>query len=62
MIVQLPKAERLCQVLLCFLLQQASNLADLDTGNMEKIIKDENVTLYVWANLKKNPRYPFPTS
>jgi cancer susceptibility candidate protein 1 len=29
---------------------------------MEKIIKDENVTLYVWANLKKNPRYPFPTS
>ncbi|XP_038963397.1 dynein axonemal intermediate chain 7 isoform X4 [Rattus norvegicus] len=39
------------------LLRQASNLADLDTGNMEKIIKDENVTLYVWANLKKNPRY-----
>nr|XP_044995479.1 dynein axonemal intermediate chain 7 isoform X2 [Jaculus jaculus] len=24
---------------------------------MEKIIQDENVTLYVWANLKKNPRY-----
>lgn len=24
---------------------------------MEKVIKDENVTLYVWANLKKNPRY-----
>ncbi|XP_031239718.1 protein CASC1 isoform X3 [Mastomys coucha] len=39
------------------LLRQASNLADLDTGNMEKIIRDENVTLYVWANLKKNPRY-----
>ncbi|XP_011239895.1 dynein axonemal intermediate chain 7 isoform X4 [Mus musculus] len=39
------------------LLRQASNLADLDTGNMEKIIKDENVTLYVWANLKKNPRH-----
>ncbi|EHB07688.1 Cancer susceptibility candidate protein 1-like protein [Heterocephalus glaber] len=37
-------------------LQQASTLADLDTGNMEKIIQDENVTLYVWANLKKNPR------
>ncbi|XP_011239890.1 dynein axonemal intermediate chain 7 isoform X1 [Mus musculus] len=28
------------------LLRQASNLADLDTGNMEKIIKDENVTLH----------------
>ncbi|XP_021114740.1 protein CASC1 isoform X1 [Heterocephalus glaber] len=39
------------------LLRQASTLADLDTGNMEKIIQDENVTLYVWANLKKNPRY-----
>ncbi|KAM6162624.1 dynein axonemal intermediate chain 7 [Erethizon dorsatum] len=39
------------------LLRQASTLADLDTGNMEKTIQDENVTLYVWANLKKNPRY-----
>lgn len=25
---------------------------------MEKIIQGENITLYVWANLKKNPRYP----
>ncbi|XP_050602629.1 dynein axonemal intermediate chain 7 isoform X8 [Macaca thibetana thibetana] len=39
------------------LLRQASTLADLDSGNMEKVIKDENVTLYVWANLKKNPRH-----
>ncbi|KAM7115361.1 dynein axonemal intermediate chain 7 isoform 2-T2 [Molossus nigricans] len=39
------------------LLRQASTLADLDTGNMEKVIQDENVTLYVWANLKKNPRH-----
>ncbi|XP_035965532.1 dynein axonemal intermediate chain 7 isoform X4 [Halichoerus grypus] len=38
-------------------LNQASTLADLDSGNMEKVIQDENVTLYVWANLKKNPRY-----
>ncbi|KAM6216304.1 dynein axonemal intermediate chain 7, partial [Rhynchocyon petersi] len=38
------------------LLRQASTLAELDSGNMEKIIEDENVTLYVWANLKKNPR------
>ncbi|XP_045410148.1 dynein axonemal intermediate chain 7 isoform X3 [Lemur catta] len=28
------------------LLRQASTLADLDSGNMEKIIQDENVTLY----------------
>ncbi|XP_006140360.1 protein CASC1 isoform X1 [Tupaia chinensis] len=39
------------------ILRQASTLADLDSGNMEKVIQDENVTLYVWANLKKNPRY-----
>lgn len=38
-------------------LQEASTIADLDSGNMEKVIQDENVTLYVWANLKKNPRY-----
>ncbi|XP_072876660.1 dynein axonemal intermediate chain 7 isoform X3 [Chlorocebus sabaeus] len=39
------------------LLRQANTLADLDSGNMEKVIKDKNVTLYVWANLKKNPRH-----
>ncbi|XP_029420813.1 protein CASC1 isoform X2 [Nannospalax galili] len=38
------------------LLGHASTLADLDSGNMEKVIQDENVTLYMWANLKKNPR------
>lgn len=51
---KLYDCERLFYV---FLLQEASTLADLDSGNMEKIIQDENVTLYVWANLKKNPRY-----
>ncbi|XP_054552344.1 dynein axonemal intermediate chain 7 isoform X3 [Talpa occidentalis] len=39
------------------LLRHASTLADLDSGNMEKVIQDENITLYLWANLKKNPRY-----
>ncbi|KAM8979802.1 protein CASC1 isoform X1 [Sarcophilus harrisii] len=39
------------------LLKEASSLVDTDSGNMEKIIKDENITLYVWANLKKNPKY-----
>ncbi|XP_010613466.1 protein CASC1 isoform X5 [Fukomys damarensis] len=51
-----PEAEKLKQDSRS-LSQQASTLADLDNGNMEKIIQDENVTLYVWANLKKNPRY-----
>ncbi|XP_072509568.1 dynein axonemal intermediate chain 7 isoform X3 [Notamacropus eugenii] len=39
------------------LLKEASSLVDTDSGNMEKIIKDENITLYIWANLKKNPKY-----
>nr|XP_012788830.1 unnamed protein product [Sorex araneus] len=38
------------------LLRQASALADLDSGNMEKVIQAENITVYLWANLKKNPR------
>ncbi|XP_062050929.1 dynein axonemal intermediate chain 7 isoform X1 [Lepus europaeus] len=39
------------------LLRHASTLADLDSGNMERIIHGENITLYIWANLKKNPRH-----
>ncbi|XP_043823533.1 dynein axonemal intermediate chain 7 [Dromiciops gliroides] len=39
------------------LLKEASSLVDTDSGNMEKIIQDENIALYVWANLKKNPKY-----
>ncbi|ERE66112.1 cancer susceptibility candidate protein 1 [Cricetulus griseus] len=39
------------------LLREASTLVDVDSGNMEKIIRDENVSLFVWANIKKNPRY-----
>ncbi|XP_055990575.1 dynein axonemal intermediate chain 7 [Sorex fumeus] len=38
------------------LLRQASTLADPDSGNMEKVIQAESITVYVWANLKKNPR------
>ncbi|XP_074050332.1 dynein axonemal intermediate chain 7 isoform X2 [Macrotis lagotis] len=39
------------------LLKEASSLVDTDSGNMEKTIKGEDITLYVWANLKKNPKY-----
>ncbi|XP_060101922.1 dynein axonemal intermediate chain 7 [Heteronotia binoei] len=38
------------------LLKQASSYAESESGNMEAVIKDANVTLCVWANLKKNPR------
>ncbi|KAM4748676.1 dynein axonemal intermediate chain 7 [Rhinophrynus dorsalis] len=39
------------------LLKNASSLADIDTGNMQKVIKNDNVTLCIWANLNKNPRF-----
>uniref|UniRef100_A0A8D0HR00 Dynein axonemal intermediate chain 7 n=1 Tax=Sphenodon punctatus TaxID=8508 RepID=A0A8D0HR00_SPHPU len=39
------------------LLKKASTFADSDSGNMEVLIRDENVTFCIWANLKKNPRY-----
>ncbi|XP_063785434.1 dynein axonemal intermediate chain 7 isoform X2 [Pseudophryne corroboree] len=39
------------------LLKNAAALSDIDTGNMQKIIKDKNVTLCIWANLNKNPRF-----
>ncbi|KAM8973933.1 dynein axonemal intermediate chain 7 [Pelodytes ibericus] len=39
------------------LLKNATMLSDIDTGNMQKVIKNENVILCVWANLTKNPRF-----
>uniref|UniRef100_A0A8C8ST73 Dynein axonemal intermediate chain 7 n=1 Tax=Pelusios castaneus TaxID=367368 RepID=A0A8C8ST73_9SAUR len=39
------------------LLKKANTYADSDSGNMEVVIKDKNVTFCIWANLKKNPRY-----
>ncbi|CAH2278497.1 Hypothetical predicted protein [Pelobates cultripes] len=39
------------------LLKNATVLSDIDTGNMQKVIKNENVTLCIWANLNKNPRF-----
>ncbi|XP_075066859.1 dynein axonemal intermediate chain 7 isoform X2 [Mixophyes fleayi] len=41
------------------LLKNAAALSDIDTGNMQKIIKDKNVTLCIWANLNKNPSRTF---
>ncbi|XP_078530232.1 dynein axonemal intermediate chain 7 isoform X2 [Lissotriton helveticus] len=46
-----------------FLLQHASSLADIETGNMQHVTKNENGKVRIWANLNKNPRfkgYTFP--
>lgn len=34
----------------------ASMNIDTETGNMQTVVKDVNITLCLWANLKKNPR------
>ncbi|XP_042367700.1 dynein axonemal intermediate chain 7 [Plectropomus leopardus] len=39
------------------ILKRASANIDTETGNMQTVIKDDNVTLCLWANLKKNPRF-----
>lgn len=36
--------------------QRASVNTDTETGNMQTVVKDDNITLCLWANLKKNPR------
>ncbi|XP_063164863.1 dynein axonemal intermediate chain 7 [Candoia aspera] len=39
------------------LLKQASSYAESESGNMEVVIKEKDITLCIWANLKKNPRF-----
>ncbi|XP_053107402.1 dynein axonemal intermediate chain 7 isoform X3 [Hemicordylus capensis] len=39
------------------LLKQASSYAESESGNMEVVIKEAGITLCIWANLKKNPRF-----
>ncbi|XP_049891788.1 dynein axonemal intermediate chain 7 isoform X2 [Epinephelus moara] len=39
------------------ILKSASENADTETGNMQTVVKDDNVTLCLWANLNKNPRF-----
>ncbi|XP_061523405.1 dynein axonemal intermediate chain 7 isoform X4 [Phycodurus eques] len=38
------------------ILKGASNSIDTETGNMQAVIKDDNTTLCLWANLMRNPR------
>uniref|UniRef100_A0A4W3JCE7 Dynein axonemal intermediate chain 7 n=2 Tax=Callorhinchus milii TaxID=7868 RepID=A0A4W3JCE7_CALMI len=40
-----------------YFLQNAVSLVDIETGNMQEVVGDENVTQCVWANLNKNPRF-----
>ncbi|XP_050963039.1 dynein axonemal intermediate chain 7 [Labeo rohita] len=39
------------------LLKFANSHSDIETGNMQTVIQDENITLCLWANLNKNPRF-----
>nr|A6H8T2.2 RecName: Full=Dynein axonemal intermediate chain 7 [Danio rerio] len=39
------------------LLKFANYNSDIDTGNMQTVVKDSNITLCLWANLNKNPRF-----
>lgn len=51
---------QICKLVLdrpCFLTSQNANEnIDSETGNMQTVVKDENVTLCLWANFRKNPR------
>uniref|UniRef100_A0A671M7W8 Dynein axonemal intermediate chain 7 n=1 Tax=Sinocyclocheilus anshuiensis TaxID=1608454 RepID=A0A671M7W8_9TELE len=39
------------------LLKSANSHSDIETGNMQTAVQDENITLCLWANLNKNPRF-----
>ncbi|NXP56143.1 CASC1 protein, partial [Heliornis fulica] len=39
------------------LLKTANTYEDSETGNMQAVIKDKNVTFCIWANLKKKVRF-----
>uniref|UniRef100_A0A8C2A1Y1 Dynein axonemal intermediate chain 7 n=1 Tax=Cyprinus carpio TaxID=7962 RepID=A0A8C2A1Y1_CYPCA len=39
------------------LLKSASSHSDFETGNMQTVVQDENITLCLWVNLNKNPRF-----
>ncbi|XP_068162490.1 dynein axonemal intermediate chain 7 [Antennarius striatus] len=39
------------------ILKGASENIDSDTGNMQAVISTDNITIYLWANINKNPRF-----
>ncbi|KAL0962643.1 hypothetical protein UPYG_G00343190 [Umbra pygmaea] len=38
------------------ILKWANANSDIETGNMQTVVQDENIALCLWANLNKNPR------
>lgn len=42
----------------CFLPSQNANESiDSETGNMQTVVKNKNITVCLWANFRKNPRW-----
>ncbi|XP_060759710.1 dynein axonemal intermediate chain 7 [Neoarius graeffei] len=39
------------------ILKSARTCSDIETGNMQMTVRDDNVTLCLWANINKNPRF-----
>ncbi|XP_062851617.1 dynein axonemal intermediate chain 7 isoform X2 [Trichomycterus rosablanca] len=39
------------------ILKWTKSCTDIETGNMQTVVQDDNVTLCLWANLNKNPRF-----
>ncbi|XP_053506878.1 dynein axonemal intermediate chain 7 isoform X1 [Ictalurus furcatus] len=39
------------------ILKSATTCSDIETGNMQMIVRDDNITLCLWANIKKNPKF-----
>ncbi|KAL2076614.1 hypothetical protein ACEWY4_027786 [Coilia grayii] len=39
------------------ILKLANTQSDIETGNMQSVVQDKNITLCLWANLNKNPRF-----
>ena len=39
------------------LLLHASELADQETSNLQHVVNNDVITLCMWGNLSKNPRY-----
>ena len=47
----------MCYYLFVFCIQLANTKSDIETGNMQMVVQEKNITLCLWANLNKNPRY-----
>ena len=46
-------------LVICVIFQKAVYMADKDSGNLQTVSKNEDVTVALWANLAKNAKYFF---